>query len=283
MNKQIQTKDKIDIEYENLDEYKKLLKKKENIQKEQLIPSKSYKKQLLIDNGNNEQKDYFETHYNIGYNTLKDILTKPFYGIKNAYFNELFGEFTYRGYDEAFSHIYKQTIISNELFKKKHLDMLLPQEAQELNLKDSEMNLDYKENFNFRIFKYLNNYNDLYFTSSDLSLRQSVISSYVFHILNHIIKNKELMEINNKINNVLSINLEKDSEKLQKELFKNKDLDFIDKYNFSREEVLSNIKKEEYPDYDYQTLFKNYEVRDLSDIKQDNKELYVKIKDHVSH
>jgi len=108
-----------------------------------------------------------------------------------------------------------------------------------------------EELFNLRFFKYLTNYSDINLINSDLYLRQNLMNTYLFHILNHLLIRKEEIEINNFIERILKSKTNKSINNILKEEFlKNPDEDFLNKYINNKE--LTNFSKNEFfKEYSY--------------------------------
>lgn len=237
----------------------KKIDKKNQKNENQIKAIKDFDKENLT----NDEIDTFQQHLNklsIQNNILNEKNLKTF-----NYFNQKFGEYTFVGKEKNNFSIQSQ--ISKNLHKAEILDKLFP----DLPKSPKEIDLELDLNFNFRFFKYLESYNNIFFNSSDIVLRQELLSTYIFHILNHISKRKEQIQVNDAIHRLYNLNIESTKTQLKETLFENDDLTFLNKYN---NELISY-----HNDYFKEFKIKNYvSMKTLEDIKA-NTEIDELVKD----
>jgi len=133
----------------------------------------------------------------------------------------------------------------------------------EFKSKVKKIELSTPDYFNLKMFKYLDNYSDLYFTSSDLMLRHKLMNVYIFHILNHVLKRKEEIEINNRIEKLIERHQNKtELNLLKEELFLNEDEEFLKKYYKSNDVISVGESFEEFKVKSQKENFLDFNLKD---------------------
>lgn len=224
-------------------------------------PEIKYENEMIEDGSNNQTLD----------ETIKVDSNSPIFNKKTNYYNEKVGVYNY-----LFNTTYNST--QPRKFNKmsqisKHL---LNAESTFKNIiqfkKSPELNNS--ESFNYRIFKYLDNYSDLILSHSDLQIRQQLMNVYLFHIVNHFLKRNEEIEINNKIQNLIELSTKQkycEETMIKNDLFINEDDEYLKKY--FKESELKNFPEgyEEYfEEFKLQRKFKEnhtYSVDDYDKIR----------------
>ena len=150
--------------------------------------------------------------------------------IKEKYIHDFFPEINYSGLKKS------------EFTNFSSFSLNLHNEKIFNNISPIDQNMETIENFNFRLFKYLDSYKDCYMTvdtNDNKSKRDSIKTVYVTHILNHLLKRNQEQERNSKFSNIIFKEHTLTSI-LKEELFVDKDLEGL-----KNEEIrFSNEKKE---------------------------------------
>lgn len=215
--------------------------------------------QEYISNSDNNKISNIDDHFNIAIDS-KIIKSNSIYNKKINLYNEKLGVYQYLYNDNIFPSsrkFHKSSKISKYLLdKEESINNILSSESNEESLLLKNLNkidLNFSENFNYRLFKYLDSYSDIYLTSSDLFLRQKIMNMYIFHILNHMMKRKEEIEVNNRIEKLIERKTIKSNDNLKNgnfiikdELFINEDEEFLKQYK--KESEITNFAegKEEF-------------------------------------
>ena len=148
-------------------------------------------------------------------------------------YNELIGEYTFKSLSQN-SILPKQSFISS-LFKENEILNMISYN-NEFDIYDSQ-------NFYSIFYKYLYSYRDIQISLSDLEIRTNLMKIYIFHILNHIMKRKEEIEINDIIEKLINEDDKNDYKKLDNELFINHDSDFIKDYYNKNKSLKKTMEK----------------------------------------
>jgi hypothetical protein len=202
----------------------------ESIEKE--LINKITKKEAVSDEKEVKQysKETIEDIENNHFNKNSEEITK-IRQIKNKridLFNEAFGGYVFCSHELL--PLKMTTRISKYLINKEEI-------INDLTINNTYPDLDMSENFNLRVFKYLDSYKDIYLNTSNLEMRQKLMNIYLFHILNHMFKRKEEIEVNNKLekiytrradkkNNTMSLNA-----KLKQEFFVDENEEVLQGYS----------------------------------------------------
>ena len=199
----------------------------ENLTKEEINEIYSSEK---ISNENNI--DTYSIINNISENKIKELSLKKRKIIK--FYNEKIGEFLFKtnNYSEKENFLYKNSYISNLL-----------KDSEIINLINYNEKFDIHDEKNFYplFYKYCNNYRDIQFCCNNLEIRENLMKIYLFHIINHILKRKEEIEINDNIEKIINENNNNtNSEKLEKILFRSHEEEFIENYYKKNNKYFNN-------------------------------------------
>jgi len=200
-----------------------------------------------ISNENNE--DILNKINNLNENQIKNLEKIKKKNLK--LYNELIGEYIFKSPSQK-SILPKQSYISS-LFKDNEILNMISYNY-EFDIYDSQ-------NFYSIFYKYLYCYRDIQISLSDLEIRTNLMKIYIFHILNHIMKRKEEIEINDIIEKLINEDDKNDYKKLDNELFINHDSDFIKDY-YNKNKSLKKNNGKEFQIY-YKKINKSYSSKDL--------------------
>jgi hypothetical protein len=221
---------------------KELLNK---ISKKEVVAEKVEKKEYAKEQLNEIEEivnDCFK-HFNMSSEEISKISQNK--KIKKDYFNETFGSYLFNSFQD--NNLNNSSKLSKFLIAKEDF-------IKTISINKKLSDLDISENFYPRIFKYLDNYRDIYLNNSDLAIRQNFMNTYLFHILNHVLKRKEEIEVNNKLEKIYNTKVDQRNNKLsknkeiEKEFLKDKDEEMFKAYNnevlFSANEYFSQYHKQ---------------------------------------
>ena len=181
-------------------------------------------KSNYIFNTINESKNIKDTtseHFSLDENKIKIIKAKKYK--KYKIYNTLIGEFEYKDKNDDLS-LNKYTNISRWF---KDVDI---SEVEKLISYNYNYDIFEKENFYSLFYKYLDCYKDIQVNWNNLEIRTKLMKIYLFHILNHILKRKEEIELNDNIDKIINNTAITDNQKLNKELFRSHESEFISEY-----------------------------------------------------
>ena len=181
-------------------------------------------KELYTSNTINESSDIPDTtsqNFNQDENTIKILRTKK--NKKYKLYNHLIGEFEYKDKNGNLS-LNKYTNISRWF---KDVDI---SEVEKLITYQEDYDIIDKENFYPLFYKYLDSYKDVQVSWNNLEVRTQLMKIYLFHILNHILKRKEEIELNDNIDKIINDTAITDNQKLNKELFRSHESEFLSEY-----------------------------------------------------
>ena len=181
-------------------------------------------KELYTSNTINESSDIPDTtsqNFNRDENTIKILRIKK--NKKYKLYNHLIGEFEYKDKNGNLS-LNKYTNISRWF---KDVDI---SEVEKLITYQEDYDIIDKENFYPLFYKYLDSYKDVQVSWNNLEVRTQLMKIYLFHILNHILKRKEEIELNDNIDKIINDTVITDNQKLNKELFKSHESEFLSEY-----------------------------------------------------
>ena len=130
----------------------------------------------------------------------------------------------------------------NFLYKNSYISNLL-KDSEILNLiiYNNEFDIHDQKNFYPLFYKYCNNYRDIQLCCNNLEIRENLMKIYLFHIINHVLKRKEEIEINDNIEKIINNNNNNtNSEKLEKILFRSHEEEFIENYYKTNHKYFNN-------------------------------------------
>jgi hypothetical protein len=235
---------------------KKLEKIKETSSISTNMPEKDskYEREVILDTENLE--DTYKEHFTAKLGKENSMNSKI------SLFNETVGTFNYQYNSNIIKQpksFTKRSLISKHLLDKDEmLESILP----------SQEDLNFSEAFNFRVFKILDSYSDLSFAHSDLQLRQKMMKTYLFHILNHILKRKEEIEYDDHIEKLIEKSSHNNHKSiLEEDLFINQEQNFLKGYETGIKNFAAN-KEDYFEEYKVKNKYKStYEDGDYELIK----------------
>ena len=160
-------------------------------------------------------------HYTKDENTIKIIKSKKIK--KYKLFNYFIGEYEYKDRNQDLS-VNKYTYISRWF---KDVDI---SELEKLISYNKAKGVYDNENFYPMFYKYLSNYKDIQVNWNDAEIRKNLMKIYLFHILNHLMKRKEEIELNDNIDKIINTTVMTDNQKINKELFRSHESEFLFEY-----------------------------------------------------
>ena len=160
-------------------------------------------------------------HFTKDENSIKIIKSKKIK--KYKLYNYFIGEYDYKDRNEDLS-LNKYTYISR-WFK----DVDISEIEKLITYKYTEGAYDI-ENFYPLFYKYLSNYKDIQVNWNDAEIRKNLMKIYLFHILNHLMKRKEEIELNDNIDKIINTTVMTDNQKINKELFRSHESEFLFEY-----------------------------------------------------
>ena len=160
-------------------------------------------------------------HYIKDENTIKIIKSKKIK--KYKLFNYFIGEYEYKDRNQDLS-VNKYTYISRWF---KDVDI---SELEKLISYNKAKGVYDNENFYPMFYKYLSNYKDIQVNWNDAEIRKNLMKIYLFHILNHLMKRKEEIELNDNIDKIINTIVMTDNQKINKELFRSHESEFLLEY-----------------------------------------------------
>ena len=167
-------------------------------------------------------------HFNREESEIKSQMKMKFKKLK--FYNHKIGTFTYKTSTDKPS-LYKQSYISKRLEENEILNVIKY---------DDKMTQQSEENFYPMFYKYLDNYRDIQVNQSDLEMRTQMMKIYLFHILNHIFKRKEQIELNDNIDKIVNDTATSKEEIVTKELFISHEAEFISQYHDEHKQQQNN-------------------------------------------
>ena len=211
------------IEEQLIQELEESKKDKDNdINKEELNGDEIKEHYVLnIINESKEIQDPTYEHFNKDENSIKIIKSKKVK--KYKLYNFFIGEYDYKDYNQDLS-LNKFTFISR-WFKDVNIS-----EIEKLISYNNSKEIFDQENFYPLFYKYLSNYKDIQVNYMDSEVRKNLMKIYLFHILNHLLKRKEEIELNDNIDKIINTTVLTDNQKLNKELFISHENEFLKEY-----------------------------------------------------
>ena len=165
--------------------------------------------------------DTTSQHFSLDENEIKILKSKKIK--KYKLYNHLIGEYEYKDKKGDIS-LNKYTNISRWF---KDVDI---SEVEKLITYNNNYDLFEKNNFFPLFYKYLDSYKDIQVNWNNLEIRTQLMKIYLFHILNHILKRKEEIELNDNIDKLINNTVVTDNQKLNKELFRSHETEFLSEY-----------------------------------------------------
>jgi hypothetical protein len=202
---------------------------------------------------------YRKYHSQVDLEEVKLIKNKNPFNVKEKFYHNFFGDIEYVGYKKP--ELNGVSSLSLNLFNDKIIKKISPVNE----------NIDNLENFNFRLFKYLDSYRDSYMTiyneNEKSTLKDDVRAVYVTHFINHLSKRKQEIERNNKLSNIIfkESNM---TNKIKEELFVDKDLNELK----NEEQRIKAEQKKTIEENLEKRLFSLYSVEPLETILNENVE-----------
>lgn len=172
-------------------------------------------------NGSLLTQDPTYVHYTKDENSIKIIKSKKIK--KYKLYNYFIGEYEYKDKNEDLS-LNKYTYISRWF---KDVDISEIEKLISYNNKEGVYDI---QNFYPIFYKYLSNYKDIQVNWNEAEIRKNLMKIYLFHILNHLMKRKEEIELNDNIDKIINTTVMTDNQKINKELFRSHESEFLFEY-----------------------------------------------------
>ena len=172
-------------------------------------------------NGSLLTQDRTYVHYTKDENSIKIIKSKKIK--KYKLYNYFIGEYEYKDKNEDLS-LNKYTYISRWF---KDVDI---SEIEKLISYNNKEGVYDTQNFYPIFYKYLSNYKDIQVNWNEAEIRKNLMKIYLFHILNHLMKRKEEIELNDNIDKIINTTVMTDNQKINKELFRSHESEFLFEY-----------------------------------------------------
>ena len=166
-------------------------------------------------------KDPTYENFNRDENSIKIMKSKKFK--KYKLYNFFIGEYEYKSQNDDLS-LNQYTYISR-WFKDVNIS-----DVEKLITYNKSQEIFEKENFYPLFYKYLSSYKDIQVNYSDSEIRKCLMKIYLFHILNHLLKRKEEIELNDNIDKIINTTILTDNQKLNKDLFISHENEFLNEY-----------------------------------------------------
>ena len=197
--------------------------KDENNKNKEELTENDIKEQYSLNNINESNiiQDPTYEHFTKDENSIKIIKSKKIK--KYKLFNFFIGEYEYKDRNQDLS-LNKYTYISR-WFKDVNIS-----EIEKLIIYDNSHPIFDSQNFYPLFYKYLSSYKDIQVSWPDSEIRKNLMKIYLFHILNHLLKRKEEIELNDNIDKIINTTLITDNKKLNKELFRSHENEFLFEY-----------------------------------------------------
>ena len=224
-------------------------------------------KEIFTLNEINDSPDINDTtteHFSLDENAIKIQKAKKYK--KYKLYNYLIGEYYYKDKNGDLS-LNKYTNISRWF---KDVDI---SEIEKIITFNQKYDLFEKENFYPLFYKYLDSYKDIQVNWNNLEIRTDLMKIYLFHILNHILKRKEEIELNNNIDKLINNTVVTDNQKLNKELFRSHESEFL--FEYYTKHVNKRTKLDDsYQNKDFITYHK--EIKENYNNENDKDEINIK-------
>ena len=198
-------------------------------------------------------KDPTYENFNRDENSIKIMKAKK--SKKYKLYNFFIGEYEYKSQNDDLS-LNQYTYISR-WFKDVNIT-----DVEKLITYNKSKEIFERENFYPLFYKYLSSYKDIQVNYNDSEIRKSLMKIYLFHILNHLLKRKEEIELNDNIDKIINTTIITDSQKLNKDLFISHENEFLNEYYTKHVNPKTKLD-DSYPNKDFITYHKeiknNYE------------------------
>ena len=235
--------------------------KDENNKNKEELTENDIKEQYSLNNINESNiiQDPTYEHFTKDENSIKIIKSKKIK--KYKLFNFFIGEYEYKDRNQDLS-LNKYTYISR-WFKDVNIS-----EIEKLIIYDNSHPIFDSQNFYPLFYKYLSSYKDIQVSWPDSEIRKNLVKVYLFHILNHLLKRKEEIELNDNIDKIINTTLITDNQKLNKELFRSHENEFLFEYYTKhvnpKTKLDDSYKNQDFITY-HKEIKKNYENSDNKD------------------
>ena len=235
--------------------------KDENNKNKEELTENDIKEQYSLNNINESNiiQDPTYEHFTKDENSIKIIKSKKIK--KYKLFNFFIGEYEYKDRNQDLS-LNKYTYISR-WFKDVNIS-----EIEKLIIYDNSHPIFDSQNFYPLFYKYLSSYKDIQVSWPDSEIRKNLMKIYLFHILNHLLKRKEEIELNDNIDKIINTTLITDNQKLNKELFRSHENEFLFEYYTKhvnpKTKLDDSYKNQDFITY-HKEIKKNYENSDNKD------------------
>ena len=192
-------------------------------------------------------------NFNRDENSIKIMKSKK--SKKYKLYNFFIGEYEYKSQNDDLS-LNQYTYISR-WFKDVNIT-----DIEKLITYNKSKEIFERENFYPLFYKYLSSYKDIQVNYNDSEIRKSLMKIYLFHILNHLLKRKEEIELNDNIDKIINTTIITDNQKLNKDLFISHENEFLNEYYTKHVNPKTKLD-DSYPNKDFITYHKeiknNYE------------------------
>lgn len=160
-------------------------------------------------------------------------------------YNEKLGHYSYLSHRDNKSIIHRNSHISIRLKDNEIMSKIKPH----INKEEQSLGPNYQseDNWLHLFYKYCDSYRDIQVCNSNIEIREEIMKVYLFHILNHLCKRKEEIEVNDVINKI--VNSKRNI--FQKELFISHEDEFITQYSNDNKKNPDSLD-----DNDYFKLFR---------------------------
>ena len=219
---------------------------------------------LNIINDSENIPDTTSEHFSLDDNSIKIQKAKKYK--KYKFYNNLIGEYDYKDRNGNLT-LNKYTNISRWF---KDVDILDIEKTITYNQK---YELFEKENFYPLFYRYLDSYKDIQVNWNNLEIRTELMKIYLFHILNHILKRKEEIELNDNIDKIINNTTITDNQKLNEELFRSHESEFLSEYYIKHVNKKTKID-DSYQNKDFITYHK--EIKENYNNSNDKNEIDIK-------
>ena len=198
-------------------------------------------------------KDPTYENFNRDENSIKIMKSKK--SKKYKLYNFFIGEYEYKSQNDDLS-LNQYTYISR-WFKDVNIT-----DIEKLITYNKSKEIFERENFYPLFYKYLSSYKDIQVNYNDSEIRKSLMKIYLFHILNHLLKRKEEIELNDNVDKIINTTIITDNQKLNKDLFISHENKFLNEYYTKHVNPKTKLN-DSYPNKDFITYHKeiknNYE------------------------
>ena len=204
-------------------------------------------------------KDPTYEHFNRDENNIKIMKSQKLK--KYKLFNFFVGEYEYKSQNQDLS-LDKYTFISR-WFKDVNIS-----EVEKLISFNNKKQIFGEENFYPLFYKYVSSYKDIQVNNPNPEIRNNLMKIYLFHILNHLLKRKEEIELNDNIDKMINTTIITDIQKLNKELFISHENEFLKEYYSKhvdpKTKLDDSFNNKEFITY-HKEIKKNYENLEMKD------------------